>query len=1108
MYINISQIDLHERQTLILERIDGLPIGVLGLVSDVSAELNYNEISSLNFKCYSTINNIDVPYYSELTTLKYILWKDVGRFVITEVNEVNDGVLYKTVKCQSLEIELTYKKIFIESQTINFYDAVSINNSVIGRIMEKLPDWTLQEISSSLIGKYRNIESNNDNVYDFIKSVCQPVFGIIVDFDTINKKIYIKDINDTTAINPVYLSSENLVKKLDIKQDYSQIFTAVTVTGAEGIDISSVNPMGNNTLINLSAYMNTSFVSQTICDKYALWASTFEGYRGMFYNLTIQQALLTQQKVSAEAELKDMNGVLGSYYALQSTFISAIASGDASKQSDLNIINASIDSQNNVIAYQKQLISVIEYNLTSVLNTMSDINDATNIESFFTEAEWKVVNRLIKEDAIQESSFYANTVSNYDYTAMTDTLSSVTFSITNSVVTELEVSPYPRLRTIGELDSLTLGELDSWTLGEMDVDTTGESNLLYTAKGGSIISSGGGINLSSNIIRLTLLKNSLNNSILLTVFLANGVILENEFISGCMSASGTCGAITFNEDSLSFTVSTGNLYFTEDNTNNFQKFSVELDLLDYGLACLEKLSQPSFQFSIDSSNFLMLSEFIAFKNALTTLGNKLYINVNGTVLTPYFLSLKLHFEKPDDFQLGFSDTYTKRGIYDLESLLSPAVSAGASLNYSKNSFSAFKNSGAATALSKIKNDSLDYSKNQILSASGEGIIINDSGISGVKWKDGSHTEYEAEQWRGIHNQICFTSSSWNDVSLALGKIKWGDGYLYGLNAQVVYGDLIAGQNLYISSSKQYGGEAVFKVDADGVKLINSVFDSYAGNSQISINPYRGIVAGLANLYSDSNYTLDMNKVKFWMDIDTGDVNIAGDANIAGSIYAKNLYLGNGTINVLNALNKIKGTSLDLTSVSVVNAISGFNSLSVEEDGDILLGHGINSISIVNGVVSFGSGVTLNWNNISGAPSFATQSTINSIINGTYTGGTFISGTTIYSPVLYGNSIIVKSNALDDTSSGFYIQDKTDSSNIFFIRHITSGGNKQSFIRGVTNTSMVFGDFKIGSTDYDGLGTKSQTTMRGIWKLDSDICGSTVPEHDDTKPYRVFFKIPA
>lgn len=81
------------------------------------------------------------------------------------------------------------------------------------------------------------------------------------------------------------------------------------------------------------------------------------------------------------------------------------------------------------------------------------------------------------------------------------------------------------------------------------------------------------------------------------------------------------------------------------------------------------------------------------------------------------------------------------------------------------------------------------------------------------------------------------------------KVHEGSGY--GIAAPYLVGTILAGANLIIESAKKDGTTAVFRVDADGARMYNSIFDlvkdySAGGtnaNGVISLNPGVGFVGG-------------------------------------------------------------------------------------------------------------------------------------------------------------------------------------------------------------------------------------------------------------------------
>ena len=117
----------------------------------------------------------------------------------------------------------------------------------------------------------------------------------------------------------------------------------------------------------------------------------------------------------------------------------------------------------------------------------------------------------------------------------------------------------------------------------------------------------------------------------MTAYLSKGTSGDRDFPKGCVSLTGTAADVVTDVSgdgmqegtSLQFTASDGYLYFTM-NTSEYEKRAVAWELFSYGKEVLQRLSQPSYTFSITSANFLCLDDFIQFKNSLRH-GEKIYV---------------------------------------------------------------------------------------------------------------------------------------------------------------------------------------------------------------------------------------------------------------------------------------------------------------------------------------------------------------------------------------------------------------------------------------------------------------------------------------------------
>ena len=83
-----------------------------------------------------------------------------------------------------------------------------------------------------------------------------------------------------------------------------------------------------------------------------------------------------------------------------------------------------------------------------------------------------------------------------------------------------------------------------------------------------------------------------------------------------------------------------------------------------------------------------------------------------------------------------------------------------------------------------------------------------------------------------------TRDGWQTSSLAIGETTLPSGGVgYGIVAQSIVGNLIAGNQLFISNSS-----GSFKVDGDGMTATNFDLTMTSGNNTIKMSPKAGITA--------------------------------------------------------------------------------------------------------------------------------------------------------------------------------------------------------------------------------------------------------------------------
>lgn len=830
----------------------------LGSATNITADIKYDEASVLEFTIPAQVDGEPTPHYDSVIGMRIIELQNVGNFILINPKEVDDGVK-KTKACKgySLEYEFTFKKISLASSTYNFWNPVTPDSTLLGIILEMMPSWSVGSIDSSLIGKYRTFEVSEENLYNFIKGTIQTSYNCIFDFDTYNRRINVKDVSSTVPANPVYISNENLAKEITVQENTENIVTRLDVNGADGVNIRDVNPMGTNQIINLDYFMNTDNFDAALIKKYEEWKTLYKDYQLPYYNLSVEYALQIMRKTTEKAALVELAAERTILENEQAVIIQSIAR-DLDNQASLDNVNDKIAAKQAEINAKNTEIKSIEAQASSIYSELAEINKQTKFQTYFTEDEYFLLDRYLKDDAVSESSFVAQETASYEDEDTGNRVQNKKIAVNGSSITYV---------------------------------TNSKNKDIYDMKGGRIAADF----IDAEIITAAF-EVSQDNSFVMTAYLGSGKTNDRTFPKGCISVTGHVSTVSNDLSvdpelpdmqtgtSLQFTISDGYLYFTL-NTSEYERRAVAWDLFEYGNEILTRISQPSYTFSVTSSNFLSLDDFVKFKNKLRH-GEKIYIGISDDeTLAPICVGLKINFDSPADLTMEFSDTYTSSdSSFLLADLLEQSVSMGKTVDLNKYSYSAFMDSGASTKVKDFMTTALDVSKNAIMSSKEQAISWGDSGIRLRKWTSEVHEEYEPKQVWLNNNSILMTSNNWATAELAIGNFydkNLGD--CWGVVAPNIVGTLLAGSNLVIESAKQDGGVAVFKVDAEGCILHNSNFSvtSDSTKTHILIDPEHGLIIGtypLFNLNARAGNVIDDSKKLFYADT-------KGNLVLKGTIYA-------------------------------------------------------------------------------------------------------------------------------------------------------------------------------------------------------------------------------
>lgn len=894
MYLDYTQIAFDkfgrpEPPTLLLQTADERTIGTLPNVANLKITVNFSETSEISFDLPAYSDGVPTPLYDKVVGYKVIRTEHYGIFLLMKPEISGDGIEeIKSVTGYSLEKKLENKQFFLEEGTFNFWNPATPDDTILGRILEVSPGWKAGYVAPSLIGRYRTFDQYDDYALSFLYDDAMDTFRCVVVFDVYNKTINAYDADDDVSTLPIYLGFDNLVTDLDITELTDELVTAMTPSGADDLDIRQVNPTGTNWIYDISYFIENGDIPSALAEKWTEWQKSVLNRQEYYKGLVGLRASATARLLSEQAKLVDRKAELDDLTNQQSVTIQALAlettaDGKASQQKKLDEINANMEKKKKEVADQEAVVADIKTTLDasnpdSYPAQIKAVNDELKLTAFFTADEYALLRHYFIEQPLSDDTFVASDVD----TAVTGESSKVTngaIAISNS--------------TIAQVD---FGEI---------------KKKMYTIAGGTAVVTAAN-KMSISIIRGTL-EHKTGDEFVFSLYCGEMKIGEKTAPSGLITLTGTLSnlkndihevndkeVVTYEGTSLSFDITTADLYMTT-NVSDYQKYSVEMELYDHAVKTLADVASPTYEFSVETGNFIWAQEFEPFRKGLE-LGKSVYLRLhNDEVITPVLIGFDLDFEDQEKLSLTFSNRFKRHdNVANLKEMIENSYSSSRSFDAAKYTYNQTANQ--ASKVSEFMNSSLDAAVNSIIGAKNQSVRIDGAGLH-IGEPDSPY------QIRIINGMIAMSDDGFQSAKVAIGHFATDElGDHWGVNADIIGGKLLIGNGLVIEAPND-DGVMQFKVDATGAWLYNSTFVlAKDGGGKILIDPRYGIASGKGDLYTTNGTTvtpsfIDENgKIVFDDDITLKGLKIPKgtnfyiDANDGKAYFRGNIYAEDGIFN--------------------------------------------------------------------------------------------------------------------------------------------------------------------------------------------------------------------
>lgn len=373
--------------------------------------------------------------------------------------------------------------------------------------------------------------------------------------------------------------------------------------------------------------------------------------------------------------------------------------------------------------------------------------------------------------------------------------------------------------------------------------------------------------------------------------------------------------------------------YTEENITKQDNMSYEeaqaqaLELYNKAQSLLKTISTPRYEYSVETASFVFQKEFAHLTSQLKS-GCLIDIRLSEEdIASLLLLEMAVDYDGRS-LSLTFGNRYK---LSDPSALFNDLVGGSiaktaSTVEYLRTTFDFKQQKDDLDHLAELKDESINLTHNMVVNADNQVMVIDASGINSrraVIGEDGLPTgDYEPEVLKITNNTIAFSTDDFETTETVLGKNLLPDGattpdgknYMYGLNAKLLMGDLIIGENLKVS------GEIEGRlINAKGLTVNNGVTDTLRvdENGDVSLNVKSLSITG-NQVATQGDLTSGINGLQI------GSRNYIKDsvsrtltANSTSDWYYNNLYTGLENTQYTFSVGKISVISGSATKVSVL-----------------------------------------------------------------------------------------------------------------------------------------------------------------------------------------------
>lgn len=909
--------------TLVLATRSGRKLGAIP-ATNIRFQDNMNAASEVSFTVYKSDDNNSNTIWDEITNLRLVWCKEWDAWFEIEVDVSETDALMKTINGTSLaEAELSQINLYdIEINTEDdvedyvslhpdddyiptvFYDPVNTERSLLHRLLQKAPHYSVGFVDQTLADKQRTFSFDNTSIYDALQDIAEELKCLfILDSSSNSGGVPKRTVNAYTIDNygydtNIFVSTANLTDEIQMQTDVREIKNCFKLQAGDDVmnaALRACNPNGSDYV--------WFFSDDVKADMSTALSTALENYE--VDHDTIDHTDFNQRRIVKTSEgYSVING--GVLTSADKQKLLPKPQTDPPTVIDLNCYSGLVNTQYRAMDKIDELTHTMSPGIDTTKPTIDHEQSAVNAafagDSGFvavtdvSQASQTTVSSALKSRARAiVDSRYDVKVSDVQYTAGGTTGSGkVTISeygdssiyrestVSFSVTSDIEKYIKQNIDIVLNKREQVKDAYDIPAVAKMPYDTTEEKAAfdekleMYSLK--RLESLYDALRACMDImIEQNVASGTWNEEIksdLYDPYLEKLYRTESEITNRQEAIDDVEGVLKKIADQISIINEILNLekylgsalylelsaYRRDETYQNDNYISdgltdaeiVENARLFYDAAIEEcgKAAYGTHTISAKLANLLVIKEFESITDAFEV-GNYIRIQIDGNVFKLRLLQYEIDYDNLGLLNVEFSDYNALRdGTTELASILKNATNMSSSFSYVARQ--ADQGKKANDKLVETTQIGLDLTKTRIVdNPDNQCITMDENGVL-CRRKDPATGNYDAKQIKILNNGMYATADNWNTVSAAFGEIFYRHPTQGTKNGYGVIAKALVGDELILGDVFAYHG-ALFYIKLENVNDNDRKYHITCLNGSVVPEEHRHVFHDENNPESDSIY---------------------------------------------------------------------------------------------------------------------------------------------------------------------------------------------------------------------------------------------------------------